>query len=86
MNILYSSAAKQGATIKFDMSVNKKTPTTLDAVVRINNKIYAEVPITTNKKDAKTLAFDQALEYARKIHYTIKVNHNFFDFYKAHFC
>lgn len=74
MNILYSSAAKQGANIKFDVQVSTAVPNTLEAIVQINDAIYATVPMTTNKKEAKTQAFDNALEFARKIHYTIKVS------------
>lgn len=86
MNILYSSAAKQGAIIKFDMEVSTTVPNTLECIVRINDKIYATVPMATNKKEAKIQAFDKALEYARKIHYTIKVSscqhfRNFSKFY-----
>lgn len=71
--ILQMSAAKQGATVKFDMEVSKKVQNALECVIRINDKPYASAPVTTNKKEAKTEAFNKALEYARKIHYTIKV-------------
>lgn len=72
-NILQTSAAKQGAVIKFEPRASESVPNTIENVVTINGKIYSSIPITTNKKDAKTQAFDKALEYARKIHYTIKV-------------
>lgn len=74
INILQVSAAKQGATIKCDVEVGKKNPNTLDCVVRINDTVYGTAPITTGKKEAKVQAFENALQYARKIHYTIKVN------------
>lgn len=74
INILQVSAAKQGATIKCDVEVGKIHPNTLDCVVRINDTVYGTAPITTGKKEAKVQAFDNALQYARKIHYTIKVN------------
>lgn len=72
--ILQISAAKQGATIKFDMEVSKNVQNSLDCVVRINNIVYASVPMSTCKKETKTQAFNQALDFARKIHYTIKVS------------
>lgn len=72
VNILQTSAAKQGAVIKIETET--KEPNTLENVVKINGQIYSTIPITTNKKEAKTQAFDKALEYARKIHYTIKVS------------
>lgn len=73
-NILQVSAAKQGATVKFDAEACNDLPNKLQGVVRINGIVYAAVPITTGKKEAKVHAFDKALEYARKIHYTIKVS------------
>lgn len=76
-NIIQVSAAKQGATVKSDVEVCKSDPNTLECVVRINDTVYGSAPITTGKKEAKTLAFDNALQYARKIHYTIKVNEMF---------
>lgn len=69
-NILRMSAAKQGATIKFDFEVSNNT---LKCVVRINDTIYGSALVTASKKEAKKQAFDNALEYARRIHYTIKV-------------
>lgn len=72
-NIIQVSAAKQGATVKCDVEVGKSDPNSLECVVRINDTVYGSAPITTGKKEAKTLAFDNALQYARKIHYTIKV-------------
>lgn len=74
VNILQVSAAKQGATVKCDVEVSKINPNTLECVVRINDTIYGSAPITNGKKEAKIQAFDDALKYARKIHYTIKVN------------
>lgn len=73
INILQVSAAKQGATIKCDVEVGKIHPNTLDCVVRINDTVYGTATIATGKKEAKVQAFDIALQYARKIHYTIKV-------------
>lgn len=72
-NIIQVSAAKQGATVKSDVEVCKNEPNTLECVIRINDTVYGSAPITNGKKEAKTQAFDNALQYARKIHYTIKV-------------
>lgn len=77
INILQVSAAKQGATVKNDVEVSTTEPNSLESVVRINNKIYGTASITAGKKEAKGQAFDKALEYARKIHYTIKVRSSF---------
>lgn len=77
INILQVSAAKQGATIKCDVEVSKTNPNTLNCVVRINDTVYGTALITTGKKEARVQAFDNALQYARKIHYTIKVNCEF---------
>lgn len=73
-NILQTSGAKQGATVKTDHEPSTEIPNTLQCVVRINGKIYATVQNTCGKKEAKSQALDKALEYARKVHYTIKVN------------
>lgn len=77
-NILSTSAAKQGAFIKYEASAS-------ESVVKINGEIYSTIPITTNKKEAKTQAFDKALEYARKIHYTVKVGLVLSIWMKIHF-
>lgn len=45
----------------------------LIAMVTINNKVYASVPVTT-RNETKTDAYAQAMEYAKKIHYTIRVS------------
>lgn len=74
VNILQMSAAKQGANVKNDVQVSQTEPNTLECVVRINDTVYGVAQVTTGKKEAKVQAFDKALEYARKIHYTIKVN------------
>lgn len=73
INILQMSAAKQGATVKFDFEVSRRVPNTLECVVRINDTVYGSASVTASKKEAKTQAFDNALQYARRIHYTIKV-------------
>lgn len=73
INILQTSAAKQSAVIKFETRASETVPNNVENVVKINGEIYSTIPVTTNKKEAKTQAFDKALEYARKIHYTIKV-------------
>lgn len=75
-NILQVSAAKQGATVKCDEEVCSGEPSRLQCVVRINNTVYGSAPIEQTKKEAKVQAFDNALKYARKIHYTIKVRQN----------
>lgn len=74
INILQTSAAKQGSIVKSDVEVCQSNPTTLECVVRIDDTIYGTAPITTGKKEAKIQAFDAALEQAKKIHYTIKVS------------
>lgn len=79
INILQVSAAKQGATIKCDVEVGKSHPNTLDCVVRINDTVYGTATISTGKKEAKVQAFDNALQYARKIHYSIKVKLHLLD-------
>lgn len=73
INILQTSAAKQGSTVKCDVEPSQSDKTT-QCVVRIDGTVYATAPITTGKKEAKVLAFDRALEQARKLHYTIKVH------------
>lgn len=74
INILQMSAAKQGAIVKSDVEVSKTEANSLECVVRINDKVYGSASVSAGKKEAKIQAFDKALEYARKIHYTIKVN------------
>lgn len=74
INILQMSAAKQGAIVKSDVEVSKTEPNSLECVVRINDRVYGSASVSAGKKEAKIQAFDKALEYARKIHYTIKVN------------
>lgn len=73
-NILQMSAAKQGATVKCDVEVCQSDALKLECVVRINGTVYGKAQIIGSKKEAKQQAFDEALERARKIHYTIKVS------------
>lgn len=71
-SLLQQSAAKQGLSINYDIQAKQNS---YECMVQINGKVYAKFETTElNKKEAKTKAFDDALEYARKIHYTIKVN------------
>lgn len=81
-NILQVSAAKQGATVKFDVEPSNDPAGKPQGVVRINGTVYATIPMTTGKKEAKVQAFEKALEYARKIHYTIKVSQIKFMFFR----
>lgn len=43
-------------------------------MVYINNHKYGVAPVTQSKQEAKVEAYANALAYARKIHYTIKVS------------
>lgn len=74
ISIIQTSAAKQGSIVKCDVEVCKSDATTLECIVRINGTVYGTAPITVGKKEAKILAFERALEKARKIHYTIRVS------------
>lgn len=70
INILQTSASQQGFILKTEFEVTSSGKH--ECVVYIDNKKYASVEYENNKKDAKTQAFDQALEYARRHCYTIK--------------
>lgn len=72
VNLLQQSAAKQGLVIKYETQAK---PNSCECTVQINGRVYAKFETNElNKKEAKTKAFDDALAYARKVHYTIKVN------------
>lgn len=42
-------------------------------MVYVNGNVYGTAPITQSKQESKVEAYTNALAYARKIHYTIKV-------------
>lgn len=72
INLLQQSAAKQGLAIKYETQAK---PNSCECTVQINGRVYAKFETSElNKKEAKTKAFDDTLAYARKVHYTIKVN------------
>lgn len=69
-SILQASAGKQGAAIEFGFTDDGS------CVVKINGEIYGQSGDEPSKKDAKNKASQNALDFARKIHYTIRVSAN----------
>lgn len=69
-SILTNSAQKQGLSIEYKYASAESA----DCAVLINGEVYGSSKAATNKKEAKQEALEAALEFARKIHYTIRVS------------
>lgn len=67
-SILQQSTAKKGLKLEFEYQDDGQ------CMVKINGEIYGRSGTADNRKDSKLKAADAALQYAREIHYTIKVN------------
>lgn len=69
-SILTNSAQKQGLSIEYKYASAESA----DCAVLVNGEVYGSSKAATNKKEAKQEALEAALEFARKIHYTIRVS------------